>query len=142
MWKHLRSAVCGSLLCAGLAVTSSTASETRATTFAIACDGQQKVINFTAPGLGAAATRFIQGAELSLFDKAPGITLQYVALAIAQGPTQGTLALLGVSDTRASNNFTGFFSVPNTGGTIPFNIFGSCTGGGQVQGFAVVQFFS
>ena len=140
MWKHLRSAVYGSLLCAGLAVTPSTASETRVTSFVIPCDGQQKQINFTFSGLGAASTRFIQGAEMSLFPKDPSTTLQFIALNAAQG--NALLALMGNSDTHVSNQFTGFFSVVNNSGTIGFLIFGSCTGGGQVGGLVSVAFFS
>ena len=140
MWKHLRSAVCGSLLCAGLAVTPSTASETRITSFVVPCDGQQKVINFTFSGLGTASTRFIQGAEISLYEKTPSTTLQFIALTY-QGDNK-YLALMGVSDTHVSNQLTGFISVPNVGGTAPFVLYGSCTGGGQVQGFAMVYFFS
>jgi len=141
MWKHLRSAVCGSLLCAGLAVTPSTASENRSFSFIVPCNGQQQTINLTASGLGTASTRFVQGAELALFQKDPSTTLQYIVLA-ATGGSGSTLAMLGVSDTHVGNMFTGFYALPNNSGTIPFTLFGSCTGGGQVQGFVVVQFFS
>jgi hypothetical protein len=93
-----------------------------------------------ATNLGAAATRFIQGAEISLFENRGG--LQYIILR-AQGNPNVQLLTMGLADNRVFRDFTGFFSVPNVGGTIQFTIDGACNGGtGQIQGIVTIAFFS
>ena len=141
MFGRLWSLVCGSLLCVGLLVTPSTASESRLTSFAFPCDGQPKIVTFTTSGLGTASTRFIQGAEISLFQATPG-SLQYIILTALQDANR-TLATMSLNDTRVSRDFTGFYSTPTDGsGNILFAIRGSCIGGGQIQGLVTIDFFS
>jgi len=137
---HLRTVLCVSALSFGLAATAANASETRNTNFLFACDGTNKTITFSATGLGNAASRFIQGAEISLFENHGG--LQYIILR-AQGNANFQLLTMSTADNRVFRDFTGFFSVPNVGGTIQFTIDGVCnSGAGQIQGVVTVAFFS
>jgi len=138
MWNRLWGIVCGSIFGIALTVTAN-ASESRTTAFVLPCDGQAKQINFTATGLGAAATRFIQSAEISLFQNQGG--LQFILLNANLNPN-AVIAQMGLTDNHVSNQFTGFYSVPNNLGVIPFTITGLCSGGGQIQGFVTIGFFS
>ncbi len=129
-----------SALCLGFAVSPAEASESRVANFLFTCDGTNKVFPFTVGGLGNSVTRFIQGAEVILFENHGG--LQYILLAAA-GPNR-QLVSLSSADNRASNQFTGFLQV-TTGptGDVQFAIQGACNpGAGQVQGTATVWFFN
>ena len=68
MWSRLGTVLASSALSIGVAVTSVNASESRNTNFLFTCDGQNKTITFTVSNLGNNANRFIQGAEISLFE--------------------------------------------------------------------------
>jgi hypothetical protein len=140
MWKTVRRLVCASTLCAALAAPSAMASESRLVAFAFACDGSPKAINVTFTGLGTASTRFIQGAEISLFENHGG--LQYIVVNVVNDPNRMLITMAGPNENHVYRDFTGFFSVPNTGGNIGGTITGSCQGGGQIQGFLKVDFFS
>src|SRR5262249_2942981 len=141
MWRNLRTSVCWALLCLGLGVMPSNAAETRIITFAFPCDGNQQFVNVTLSGLGNSVNRFIQGAEISLFQKDGA--LRYVVLAANSDP-QKILATLSTNSTRVSHDY--IFSlvlVPTSAsGTVPLLVNGICSGGGQVQGIALVTFFS
>src|SRR5262249_62204379 len=128
MWKTVRRLVCASSLCAAFAATSAMASESRVVAFAFACDGTPKLINLTFTGLGAAATRFVQGAEISLFENHGG--LQYIVVNLLSDPTKTMITMGGPNENRAFRDFTGFYSIPNVNGTIPGTLTGSCQGGG------------
>ena len=139
MWRHLRTIVCCALLCVGLGVAPLNASESRITTFSLSCDGSEQFVNFTVTGLGTASTRFIQGAEISLFQKDGA--LKYILIFAVSDPNRN-LITMGMNDTHVARDFTGFYSAPNNGGSMSFLIDGVCTGGGQVKGIAVINFFS
>ena len=128
----------------GFTAISANASETRVANFVLACDGSNKTFHFNATNLGTAASRFIQGAEISLFDTSG--TLQYLILRAAPSGSQPDdtrqLLTLGNRSTHESNQFTGFFSVANVNGTIAFTVDGACTAPGQIQGLVTISFFS
>ena len=142
MWRRLQTALAVAALCSGLAVMAN-ASESRVVAFKIACDGTQKSQELLVSGLGTANTRFIQGAEASLFE-ASG-KLQYL-LVLAGADPKFTLLTMGLDNTHVARDFTGFFSVPNqfngSIGNISIDVAGSCIGPGTVQGFLVINFFS
>ena len=139
MWNSLRTLLCWSTLCVGLAVSSANASETRITGFSIPCTGATQVINFNATGLGTATSRFVQGTEISISNNAGALQFLYLGANIG---SFATLLTLGAGNSHAFHDYTGFYALPNTGGTIPFLLYGSCSGGGSVDGVAVIQFFS
>jgi len=150
MWSRLGTFLASSALSIGVAVTSVNASESRNTNFLFTCDGQNKTITFTASNLGNNANRFIQGAEISLFENQERVVgninllaLQYILLR-AQGDPNKQLLTLGSRDPSARNQFTGFIQVTTSAtGTVNFTIDGACNGGfGQVQGNVTVWFFS
>jgi len=139
MGNSLRTLLCCSTLCAGLAVTSANASEARTFGFSIPCTGSTQVVNLSATSLGPASTRFVQGSEISIFSNPDA--LQFLILQANVG-TFSTLLTLGVGQRHAFHDYTGFYSLPNSAGTIPFVLFGACSGGGSVSGIVVIQFFS
>jgi len=142
MRNRLLSVLCGSALFLGLALTSANASESRTFSFVAPCDGQQKAVFFNATGLGAAPTRAVQSVEISLFDfgDAPHV-LTYIVLTGFSDPNL-VLITLGKGATHGSRDFTGFYSMTNTGGVIPFTLAVNCTGGGMLQGLVTIGFFS
>jgi len=89
--------------------------------------------------LGAASSRFVQSAEIAIFDNPAAVNF-----IILEGLTDSakTLMVLGKGETRGFRDFTGFYSIPNFGGTINFTLVGTCSGGGILQGFVNVAFFS
>src|SRR5262249_54861113 len=100
----------------------------------------QQFVNVTLSGLGNSTTRFIQGAEISLFQKDGA--LRFVVVAANSDP-QRILATLSTNDTRVAHDYV-FSLVPvptSASGTMPLLVNGICTGGGQVQGIALVTFF-
>jgi hypothetical protein len=140
MLRHLRTVLGVSAFCFGLAATSATAAESRVGNFLFTCDGSNKTINFTAANLGNNVTRFVQGADISLFENRGG--LQYIILKAQNDPTK-TLLTLGFSDNSRSRDYT--FSVfpvtTSATGTVTFTIDGACNGGfGQIQGNLVLVF--
>jgi len=139
MRNSLRTLLCCSTLCAGLAATSASASESRVTGFSIPCTGSTQVINFLTTGLGTATSRFVQGTEISITNNPDA--LRFIFLGANVG-SFSTLLTLGVGQRHAFHDYTGFYSLPNVQGTIPFVLFGACSGGGSVDGIAVIQFFS
>jgi hypothetical protein len=118
------------------------ASETRVQDFSLVCDGTVRTIVFDATNLGAATTRFIQGASVAV----QGNTLTFLRVRVAGDATK-TLINMGAGEASSHENYTGFFSTPNNAGTITFEITASCAGGSNkgpsvLNGFAVIQFFS
>src|SRR5215831_13599440 len=129
----------------GFTAISANASETRVANFVLACDGSNKTFHFNATNLGTAASRFIQGAEISLFDTSG--TLQYLILRAAPSGSQPDdtrqLLTLGNRSTHESNQFTGFLQVTTSAsGTVALTVDGVCTAPGQIQGLVTVWFFS
>ena len=140
MWNRLRSVLCWSALFLGFALTSANAAESRLFSFSFACDGQFKLVTLNATGMGGGASRFVQGAEIVLFDNPD--SLSFLVLETLTDATK-TLLSLGKGDRRAANQFTAsIFQAPNNAGTIPFTLAGTCTGGGVIQGLATIYFFS
>ena len=139
MRNLLRSVLCGSALFMGLALTSANASESRLFTFAISCTGSAQLVTLNAGGLGAAASRFIQSAEISIFDNPAALT--FIVLEALTDPNK-TLITLGKGQINNRGDFTGFYSIPSAEGIIPFTLFGACTGGGTLQGLVTIGFFS
>src|SRR5262245_30200133 len=139
MRNRLLSVLCGSTLFMGLALTSANASESRLFTFAITCDGSAKLVTLNAGGLGASAARFVQSAEISIFDNPQA--LSYIVLEALTDVTK-TLLTLGKGQTNNRGDFTGFYSIGNAGGVIPFTLVGVCSGGGTLQGLVTIGFFS
>jgi hypothetical protein len=146
MRKGLKTILGISALCLGVATLPAKASENRASDFAIPCDGQTHTVSFFVSGLGTASSRFIQGAEISVFANAN--QLQFLILSVNPSSTALNLLTLGVGNSHAARDFTGFFSVPNnffgTIGNIGFELDGSCTSGSgaNVTGRVVIGFFS
>ena len=142
MSSHLRTVLGVSAFCFGLAATAANAADTRNANFLFTCDGTNKTITFTAATLGNSTTRFIQSAEVSLFENRGG--LQYVILR-ALGDPNKQLLTLGFADNRANNLFISSL-VPvatNAAGNVNFTIDGACNGGfGQVQGNVTITFFN
>ena len=131
-----------SAVCFGLTSGLANASETRQSNFLIACDGTNKVVNLTFTGLGTAATRFVQSAEISIFENNGGLQFVLVGATNPAGLTDLFLTL-GKNEITKSNQFTGFYSLTNSGGSITFQVIGACNvGAGQVQGIVVIGFFS
>jgi hypothetical protein len=141
MWNHLRTVLCCSTLCFGLAATSAHASESRVSNFLFPCTGGNQAVTYTVSGLGNSVTRLIQGAEISLFENNGG--LQYIVFG-AQGDPNKVLLTLSFKDNHASNQFTGFLQVTTSAtGTVQMTINGASNPGfGQIQGTAIVFFFS
>jgi hypothetical protein len=141
MLNHLRTVLGVSAFCLGLAAIAASASETRNSNFAFTCDGTNKTVSFTASGLGNNTNRFIQSAEVALFENRGG--LQYVIVR-AQGDPNKQLVTLAGSDNSRSNQFTGFYQLTTSAtGTVTFTVDGACNGGfGQVQGLVTIGFFS
>ena len=141
MLGPIQKALAMSAVCFGMTLGLAHASETRQSDFAIPCDGTNKTVSFTFTGLGAASTRFVQSAEISLFEN-PAAS-QYVLVG-ATNPAGLTdmLATLGRGEVSRTNQFTGFYSLTNNGGSIIFSVSGSCIGAGQIQGIVVIGFFS
>jgi len=139
MRNRLLSVLCGSALFMGLALTSANASESRLFTFAISCTGSAQLVTLNAGGLGAAATRFVQSAEISIFDNPAA--LSFIVLE-ALTDVNKTLLTLGKGQTNSRGDFTGFYSVGVAGGVMPFTLVGACTGGGVLQGLVNIGFFS
>ena len=143
MRKSLYTLLCGSALCVGMVASSVNASESRTVTFSVPCSGSDQLVNFTATGLGTASTRFIQGAEVALFQFPQGMQYLVLAAAPSSGPTDhDTLLLMGQKDSHVSRDYTGFYSIPNNAGSIAFTIHAACNSGDQMQGIVKVEFFS
>ena len=139
MRNSLRALLCCSTLCAGLAATSGSASESRVTGFSIPCNGQTQTITFNTTGLGAASARFVQGTEISIIRNPDALQFAILGANVGSFPT---LLTMGIGQRHAFHDYTGFYSLPIVGGTMPFILFGACSGGGTVDGIAVIQFFS
>jgi hypothetical protein len=124
----------------GFAGSPAEASESRVGSFSFPCDGTNQVVTFTTGGLGNNVTRFIQGAEVTLFENHGGLQSIFLS-AVADNRV---LVSLNPPANRASNQFNGFFPVQTSGtGTVNFSVSGACNSGfGQVQGVAIVWFFS
>ena len=84
MLNRLLSLLCLSALGFGAVVLPANASETRVEDFSLQCDGTERTVVFTATGLGTAASRFIQGAEVSVTDS----SLQSLLVRVAGDPTK------------------------------------------------------
>ena len=146
MPKSLKTILGIAALCLGLAALPANASENRSSGFSIPCDGQAHTVFFFVSGLGTASTRFIQGAEISVFSNASA--LQFILLSVNSSGTAANLLTLGAGNSHAARDFTGFFSVPNnffgTIGNIGFQLTGTCNAGSgpTVDGIAVIGFFS
>jgi hypothetical protein len=141
MLPNLKTILGMSALCVGLAATTANAAETRNGNFLFTCDGTNKTTTFTFSGLGISVNRFIQGAEVTLFENRGG--LQYVILR-AQGLPEKQLLSLGSADNSRSRDYTAslFVTPTSPAGTVTFTIDGACNGGfGQVQGNVSVIFF-
>lgn len=139
MLNSLPTLLCCSTLCAALAATSASASETRITGFSVPCTGTTQVINFNTTGLGTASSRFVQGTEISITNNPDALRFLFLGANVG---SFSTLLTLGVAQRHAFHDYTGFYSLPNVQGVIPFVLFGACSGGGTVDGIAVIQFFS
>lgn len=113
MLTHLRTLAGVSALCFGLAATAANASESRSSTFLFTCDGTNKTTNFTVSGLGNNTTRFVQSAEVALFENRGG--LQYVIVRLNGDPNK-QLVTMGSADNSRSNQFTvsGVFAAHST----------------------------
>jgi hypothetical protein len=138
MWNRLQTVLCCSALCFGFAATSAHAAESRVANFLFPCTGANQAVTFNVSGLGSSVNRFIQGAEIALFENNGG--LQYVVFS-AQGDPNKVLLAMSAKDNRASNqyNFSTFVVQTSPIGTVQMNINGACnTGFGQVQGTAIV----
>jgi len=78
--------------------------------------------NLDATSLGNNVNRFIQGAEITLFNP------DGVEFALVQTQQTGNaLVSVGAGGNHSANQFTGFFQVQTSGsGTIPFLVSGIC----------------
>jgi hypothetical protein len=110
MLTHLRTVLGISALCFGLAATAANASETRSSTFLFTCDGTNKTTSFTVSGLGNNTTRFVQSAEVALFENRGG--LQYVIVRLNADANKQLVTIAGTDNSR-SNQFTGFYEFLN-----------------------------
>ena len=151
MWNQLKTLMTISALCLGSAALPANASENRSTDFAIPCDNQTHTVFFTVTGLGTASTRFIQGAEISVLNPS-GLT--FLTLGVT-GTQALDLITLGAGNSHQSRDFTGFYSVPISNGTLQFQITGACNpksgdgpksgdspkSGSEIHGIAVIGFF-
>ena len=141
MRNCLQSILCWSALFLGFALTSANAADARLVSFAFSCDGLAKVVNLNAGGLGNSVQRFVQSAEIVVFDNPD--SLSFAVLSALSDPTK-TLLSLGKGGRRATNQFVfSLFQTPTSpSGNIPFTLTGSCLGGGVVQGLVTIDFFS
>ena len=139
--SRVKKALVMSAVCFGLTLGSANASESRQSNFLIPCNGANQIVNLTFSNLGTASTRFVQSAEITLFENGGGLQFILIGATNAAGFTD-VFATLGKGDVSRSNQFTGFYSLPNIGGSINMNVIGACTGGGQIQGVVVIGFFS
>ena len=141
MLRRVQKALAMSAVCFGMTLSLANASETRQSSFVIPCDGTNRTVILTFGNLGTASTRFVQSAEVSLFEN-PG-ALGYLMLgATNSAGLTDVFATLGTGEVSRTNQYTGFYSLPNSAGNITFSISASCVGGGQVQGLVVIGFFS
>jgi hypothetical protein len=104
------------------------ASETRVEDFPLVCDGTSRTIVFDATNMGSAPTRFIQGASVAV----QGSSLIFLQVRVAGDATK-TLINMGAGEASSHQNYTGFYSTPNNGGTIAFEITASCQGATRVR---------
>jgi hypothetical protein len=146
MSNRLRIALACSALWFGLALAPASASESRVSFFTFGCNGQSQSFFFNATGLntnpGIGQSRFIQGAEITLFQNPNPTGGGYIAMFVNGDPNRLILTM-PVADNHVSEQFTGFFQfTTNPAGMIPIEIQGFCTGGGTLQGIATVWFFS
>ena len=142
MSSRLGALLCWSTLCFALALANANASESRIFYFALSCDGTQKTQNFQITGLAASTNRFIQAAELSTFGDANA--LEYAIVEAIGTSSNIPLLTLGQAHSHASNQFTGFYSVPTGGsGILNFTLSGACSATAPfVQGFLLISLFS
>ena len=131
-----------SAFCFGLAATTANTAESRNGNFLFTCDGTNKTTTFTATGLGVSIARFIQGAEVTLFENRGG--LQYVILRAQADPNKQLLSLGAADNSRSRDYTSSLFQVnTNAAGSVTFTIDGACNGGfGQVQGNFSILFFT
>ena len=140
MLGRVRTLLASSAFCLGLAMSSANAAETRSANFLFACDGTNKLVTLTLGSLGVSTTRFIQHAEVILFENNGG--LQYI---IVNADPVKQLASLGKGDVSRTHAFiASLVPVPTTAaGTITITINGACNpGAGQIQGLLTLDFFS
>jgi hypothetical protein len=129
------------ILCLGFAVGSAEAAESRVGSFTIPCDGTNHDVTFTVGGLGNSVSRFIQSAEVALFENHGGLQFLFLSVAAANK----VLLVMSAADNRASQNYISSLYQTTTSptGTVTFVVSGVCNAGfGQVQGFAIIVFFS
>ena len=139
--KSLKTMLGISALCLGFAALPANAFENRAAGFSIPCDFQPHTVFLVGTGLGTASTRFIQGAEIAVTSNAGA--LQFLTMSVPN-TNAGNLIVLAAGNNHQARDYTGFYSVPNNGGTITVNITGTCNAGSgpTVDGIAVINFFS
>jgi hypothetical protein len=90
--------------------------------------------------LGNSVNRFIQGGSLAVSQPRDGI--KSLRLQAAGDPNK-TVLVLGFNEVSGRADLTGFMQVmTNASGSVPIQVIGACTGGGQLQGLATVNFFS
>src|SRR5262245_17190949 len=140
MLGPVQKALAMSAVCFGMTLGLANASETRQSNFLIPCDGTNKTVVFNFTGLGT-ATRFVQSAEVSLFENPSASQYVLVGATSSAGLTD-MLATLGRGVVSRSNQYQGFYPLTPNGGSITFSVSGSCIGAGQVQGTVVIGFFS
>jgi hypothetical protein len=147
MLTRLASILACSALGIALAAMPAAAVETRVGVFAIACNGTSEHVEFTASGLipsppptpPAPATRFVQGAEVTVIDTRRALLSLVVRL---QDDETKELIRVGPGSTHERNDFTGFFRVTlNQLGQVPVSIDAACTPGAPLPAIVTVYFF-
>jgi hypothetical protein len=140
MLNRITTLICLSVAVLGLGAQSAQASETRVQDVSFVCDGTPRTVVITATNLGPATTRFIQGYQIAFSDT----SLQFLRMQLAGEPNK-TLAVMGIGETSARQDYTGFFQVPLDGsGNVAFEVTATCKSKGTstLTGTVVIGFFS
>ena len=140
MWNRPSTTIlCASALWLGLAGLPAQAAETRVKDFTLTCDSTIRNIVFTVTGFAASVTRLVQGAAVAVYRPQGG--LKFLRLEAAGDPTK-TFLVMGLNEVSARVDLTGFIPVSTTAsGNVAVQIIAACTGGGTLQGTAVIYFF-
>ena len=143
MFNHPRRFICMLVACSAAGAFSACASESRIKSFSMLCDGTNKTVVYavTPPPLTGMNTKnFIQTGSVVITEPRGG--LKFLRFQVA-GHSEFTVNVLGKGEISNRGDFTGFLGVtPSPSGNISMQVTGACIGGGMLQGFATVWFFS
>jgi hypothetical protein len=135
MGNRLSTTLLGLGFCSVMAVLPAQATETRAHTFTMACDGAIKNVVFNITNVGVSTTRFISGGSIVINEPRAGV--KFLRLQVAGAITKIAVDM-GARQTTSRSDLT-FTTIPvatTAGGTAAMQVTGACLGGGLLHGIA------